>query len=244
MSCILLDDRLGRALGHGPEAMRREVEEIKTETWRDLADYTFLTKDRQKFVRETFSCVLHGCLDHHAHTLLYRNELPDIYTEMNRARQDGQRLNTARDILRTFYSLPEVTPLDMFRTYIAIAEGEHFASRVGEFLPLLDPLVSWPAGSKSPGRPMSSKSWTLLSKLLLWEPPKWLARDLSGEGGRGSKGKAWIQVQRALSNLQEIWDLDGDPSLMRTRWLLFREVLWPEAVDDCWVTVWPSIKRR
>ena len=60
MSCILLDDRLGRALGHGPEAMRREVEEIKTETWRDLADYTFLTKDRQKFVRETFSCVLHG----------------------------------------------------------------------------------------------------------------------------------------------------------------------------------------
>lgn len=244
MSCVLLDDRLKRALEHGPEELWREVENIKADTWRDLADYEFLAKDRQDLVHHTFSCVLLGCLDHHARTLLYRNELPELYAEMNRARQDESRLNAARDILRTFYSLAEVTPLEMFRTYIAMAEGRDFAARVDEFLPLLEPFVTWPSGGKSPGRPMISKSWTLFGKLLLWEPPKRLVRDLAAGGGRGSKTKAWIDVQRALSNLQQIWDWYGDPSLLQTRWILFREVLWPEAIDDCWVTVWPSIKRR
>ena len=185
MSCVLLDDRLERALERGPEELRREVENIKAETWRDLADYEFLAKDQQELVHQTFTCVLLGCLDQHALTLLYRNDLPGLYAEMNRAKQDEERLNAAREILRNFYSLPEVTPLDMFRTYISIAEGRDFASRVDEILPLLEPFVSWPSGSKSPGRPMSSGSWTLFSKLLLWEPPKWLVRDLSAEGGRG-----------------------------------------------------------
>lgn len=244
MSCVLLDDRLESALERGREGLRREVENIKAETGRDLADFEFLTEDRRDFVRQTSSCFLEGCLDNHARFLLYRNELQEIYAEMSRARQDEERLNTAREILRTFYSLPQVTPLDMFRTYVAIAEGRDFASRLDETLPLLEPFVTWPSGGNSPGHPISSRTWTLFSKLLLWEPPKWLVRDLSAGGGRDTRSRAWIQVQRALAIVEQIWDWDGDPSILQTRWIFFREVLWPQAIDDCLVTVWPSIKRR